>query len=56
MNAECEATGLGLHFVCTLGAMMTENVYYYRLICAVHNRGCHWLLFIVIFYCTAKYY
>ena len=28
MNAECEATGLGLHFVCTLGAMMTEYVYY----------------------------
>ena len=24
---ECEATGLGLHFVCTLGAMMTEYVY-----------------------------
>ena len=28
MNAECEATGLGLHFVCTLGVMMTEYVYY----------------------------
>ena len=53
MNAECEATGLGLHFVRTLGAMMTAYIYY--IICAVHNRGYHWLLFIVIFYCTAKY-
>ena len=53
MNAECEATGLGLHFVCTLGAMMTEYVYYIDL----------YVLFTIevaigyfLFYCTAKYY
>ena len=28
MNAKCEASGLGLHFVRTLGAMMTEHIYY----------------------------
>ena len=46
MNAECEASGLGLHFVRTLGAMMTEYIYsfyflllYFIALQNINNRG-----------------